>query len=298
MNINQIPTELFQEEGYKTVNGVAHFYRIIGTGEPFIFLHGGPGMWHDELVPFFLDFAKSHQAIFYDQRGNGNSLMAKIDETTFTTALLIGDLEALRQAFGLEQLNIIGHSWGGLLGMYYATHYPQNVKRLILVDSAPVNTDLLIQSYENMVERFSAEEWAYLQELYERDEYVAGNPDAHNEAMQLSEGVTFYSKEARDTYFKIAIFDEVKAKNAVSINGPAREMKLTIYVQDQLSNIACPTLILQGREDFIPPEAAELAQQLIKDSQLCFIPESGHYPFIEAPEVFFTKLYDFIEETA
>lgn len=297
MITNQIPQELFHETGYKTVNGIAHFYRIIGQGEPFLFLHGGPGMWHDELVPFFLDFAKSYQAIFYDQRGNGNSLMEQIDQTTFTTELLVEDLEALRQELSLEQLNIIGHSWGGLLGMYYTSKYPQNVKRLILIDAAPVNTNLLIQSYEKLIERLTEEEWAYLQELYESDDYLAGNPQTHNEALRLSEGVVFFNKEAREEYFRVSVFDEAKAKNGVAINEPAREIKFNITVQDQLSNIACPTLIVQGREDFIVPEAAELAHQLIKNSQLHFIAESGHYPFIEAKDSFFARLYAFIRET-
>ena len=122
----QIPQGLYHEEGYKQVNEIPHFFRIVGTGEPFVFLHGGPDMWHDELVPSFLEFAKSHQCIFYDQLGNGKSLMEKIDETNFSTNLLVNDLEALRKEFGLEKMNIIGHSWGGLLGMYYASKYPQN----------------------------------------------------------------------------------------------------------------------------------------------------------------------------
>jgi len=294
----QITQDMFQETGYKTINGIAHFYRIVGAGEPFVFLHGGPGMWHDELVPSFLDFAKTHQCIFYDQRGNGKSLMEKIDETNFTTDLLVEDLEALRKAFGLEQMNIVGHSWGGLLGMYYTSKYPQNVKRLLLIDAAPVNSDLLVQCYENMMKRFSEKDWNYLQELYESDAYNAGNPDTHNEAMRLSEGVTFYNEEAREEYFKTAVFDEIKAKNSVAINnGPAREMKFNITVQDQLSNIACPTLLVQGTEDFILIEAPELANQLIKNSKLVFIPNSGHYPFMEAPAEFFGTLNTFIEET-
>ncbi len=292
----QISDNLFTEEGYKIVNGIPHFYRIIGEGEPFVFLHDGPGMWHDELVPFFLDFAQSYQAIFYDQRGNGNSLMEKIDETTLTTSLLVDDLEALRQQWGIEQLNIIGHSWGGLLGMYYASQYPQHVKRLILVDPAPVNLALLVQSYERLMAKFTPEKWDYLQGLYESDAYLAGDPDAHNEAMRLSEGKTFYNEAARDVYLQTAVFDKQKAKNAVAISTPAREMKINVTVQEQLSNISCPTLILQGREDFIPPEAAELANQLIKGSQLFFVPESGHYPFIEAKEAFFDRLYAFIEQ--
>ena len=293
----QIPQNLFHEEEYKQVNGISHFYRIVGTGERFVFLHGGPGMWHDELVPSFLDFARDHQCIFYDQRGNGKSLMEKIDETNFTTALLVEDLEALRKVFGLEKMNIIGHSWGGLLGMYYASKYPQNVKRLVLIDAAPVNTELLMQSYENIMERLSEADWNRLQAMYESEAYISGDPDAHNEAMRLSEGVTFYNEQAREEYFNIAVFDEVKAKNAVAISGPARDMKLNITVQDQLQNITCPTLIVQGREDFIVPEAAELAHQLIKDSQLVFIPESGHYPFMENSDRFFDVLGSFIEKS-
>jgi len=142
------------EEGYKKVNGVNHFYKIIGKGEAFILLHGGPGMYHDELFPFFLDFAKSNKLIFYDQRGNGKSTMEKIDNTTFTVELMIEDLEELRKEFGIDKLNIIGHSWGGLLAMYYAVKYPDNVKRLILVDAAPVNTELLIKCYEKQITMF------------------------------------------------------------------------------------------------------------------------------------------------
>jgi len=195
------------------------------------------------------------------------------------------------------KMNIIGHSWGGLLGMYYASKYPQNIKRLILIDAAPVNTQLLIQSYEKLIGKFAEGDWDRLEMMYESEAYLAGNPDAHNEAMRLSEGVTFYNEQAREEYFNIAVFDEVKAKNMVAISGSSRNMKLNVTVQDQLQNIACPTLIVQGQEDFIVPEAAQIAHQLIKDSQLVFIPESGHYPFMEAPTEFFITLNAFIEET-
>ncbi len=293
----QIPHNIFHETGYKKANGIDHFYRIIGEGEPFIFLHGGPGMWHDELVPFFMDFAESHQNIFYDQRGNGNSLMEKIDETTFTTELLVADLEALRQEFGLKQLNIIGHSWGGLLGMYYASAYPDNVSRLILVDPAPANVELLVKAYDEMVTRFTEEEWNYLQELYESEAYLNGDPVIHNEAMHLSEGKTFHNKEARALYLKASVFDERKAKNAVALSAFAKKMKINITVQDQLSKISCPTLIIQGREDFIPPESAELINRLIENSRLFFVDGSGHYPFIEAKDSFFTIINSFIGTT-
>ena len=87
-------------------------------------------MYHDELYPYFQELAKSNQVIFYDQRGNGKSLMDKIDSTNFTVELMVEDLEALRLEFRLEKLKynraLVG---GGLLAMYYTSKYPQNVSR-------------------------------------------------------------------------------------------------------------------------------------------------------------------------
>jgi len=45
----------------------------------------------------------------------------------------IGDLEALRNHLKLEQLTLIGHSWGGMLAMEYVAKNPKNVKNLILL---------------------------------------------------------------------------------------------------------------------------------------------------------------------
>jgi proline iminopeptidase len=290
--------QLRTEEGYKEVNGVRHFYRIVGEGEPFIVLHGGPGMYHDELYPFFLDFARDKKVIFYDQRGNGRSIMKKIDSTTFNVELMVEDLEALRKEFGIEKLNIIGHSWGGLLAMYYGVEYPENLKRLILVDAAPVNTELLIASYRKQMSMFKPEELERVQELWESEEFLEGDPEVHNEAMRLSEGTVFSNKIFIDDYMEVAAFDEVTAKNAVALNELATKMKLSIHVQEKLSNIKCPTLIINGKDDFIVEEAVQLANQLISNSEVIYIENAGHYPYIENKKSFFDELNQFIERTS
>jgi proline iminopeptidase len=63
---------------------------------------------------------------------------------------MMSDLEALRNVWGFESINIVGHSWGGLLGMYYAARHPEGVERLVLVDPAPPNTELMFESYHNI----------------------------------------------------------------------------------------------------------------------------------------------------
>ncbi|MCW8850314.1 MAG: alpha/beta fold hydrolase [Melioribacteraceae bacterium] len=285
------------KEGYKKVNGVNHFYKIVGEGEAFVLLHGGPGSFHDELYPFFLDFAKSYKVIFYDQRGNGKSTLSIIDSTTFNEELMVEDLEELRKEFGIEKLNIIGHSWGGLLAMYYAVKYPNNLNRLILVDAAPVNTKLLIKSYEKLVSMYDPTEWDYVQKLWNSDEYLAGDPDVHNEALRIGEGTVIANKDVIDDFMEAASFNETTAKNAVALSSLVTKIKLRIHVQDKLSNIQCPTLIISGKEDFIVEEAPLLAQQLISDSELVFIVGAGHYPHIENSGSFFNELNNFIIKT-
>ena len=289
--------DLHREEGFKLVNGVDHFYRIVGDGEPFVVLHGGPGMYHDELYPFFDEFAASRRVIFYDQRGNGLSQLATVDSTTFTVELLVEDLEQLRRAFGIEQLNITGHSWGGLLAMYYAVEHPENVKRLILVSSAPVNTELLIKCYERQIGMYTPEQWAHLQKLWESDAYRAGDPAVHNEALRLAEGVLFHDPAKVDPWMAAAAFDAAKAANAVRLEDLGRGMKLGIHVQDRLDRITCPTLIVHCRDDFIVPEAPQLAHELIAGSQMVVLENSGHYPHVEIPGPFFAAVERFIAET-
>ena len=284
-------------EGFVTVNGVRHFYRMIGHGEPFVVLHGGPGMWHDELFPFFADLATDHRVVFYDQRGNGKSLMDEITADNFTTDLLVSDLDELRQAWGFDQINIIGHSWGGLLAMYYAAQHPSRVRRLVLVDAAPVNTELLMQSYDVLTARFSARDRDRLEEIYSSAGFRDGDPALFNEAMRLSEGATFLVDEAREEYFRIVAFDEVTARNMVRISGPAQAMKTNIAIQHELASIDCPTLVIHGAHDFIVSDAPNLVCGLIADARLVVIPGSGHYPFIEQPDAFTTALRTFVTET-
>jgi proline iminopeptidase len=254
-------------------------------------------MWHDELFPFFDDLAIDHQVVFYDQRGNGRSSMPEITMENFTVDWMVSDLDELRNAWGFDRISVVGHSWGGLLGMYYASRHPDRVERLVLVDAAPINTDLLIRSYRELIGRFPDGDWERLEAMYESEAYLEGDPECLNEAMRLSEGPTFHVPTAREQYFDLVSFDAVTARNLVEISKPAQAIKQGITVQDDLHRIDCPTLIIHGAKDFIVPEAPALVQRLISDAELIVIPDSGHYPFIEQPEAFTDALRSFINRT-
>ncbi|NQV06500.1 hypothetical protein HQ535_08100 [bacterium] len=67
------------------------------------------------------------------------------------------------------------------------------------------------------------------------------------------EGVTFHVAAAREKYFDIVAFDAVTARNMVAISEPARRIKQTVTVPNDLGRICYPTLIVHGAEDFIVP---------------------------------------------
>lgn len=115
--------------------------------------------------------------------------------------------------------------------------------------------------------------------------------------MRISEGTIFSNKNVIDDYMEVAAFNETTAKNAVALNDLTTQMKLNIHVQERLSNIKCPTLIINGKEDFIVDEAVQLAHQLITNSEFVFVEGAGHYPYIEKTEVFFKELDNFISKT-
>lgn len=179
--------------------------------------------------------------------------------------------------------------------MYYVSTYPERVERLVLVDPAPPNSELLVRSYFELLGRLTPEQRDRLDALYESDAYSAGDPASHNEAMRISEVATFHVPEARDTYFDLISFDEESARNMVAISGPAKAMKLNITVEAQLADIACPTLIGHGEYDFIVEASPRLIQSLIAGSDLVVVCDSGHYPFIEQPQAFGRAISEFVD---
>ena len=128
------------------------WYKIAGEIQdgqpPLIALHGGPGVSHDYLLPLSdLASSPSSQAvIFYDQVGVGRSthLLDK-DSSLFTFDLFIAELENLIRHFNVnEAYNLIGHSWGGILGVEFVIRRQlRGLRHLVLTNtlsSFPIHT--------------------------------------------------------------------------------------------------------------------------------------------------------------
>ena len=99
-----------------------------------LLLNGGPGMSHEyfECMESFLP-KEGIEFIYYDQLGTGFSDNPK-DTTFWDLPRYVEEVEQVRVALNLTKDNfyLLGHSWGGILGMQYALKYQNNMKGLIV----------------------------------------------------------------------------------------------------------------------------------------------------------------------
>lgn len=129
-----------KDEHYFETSSSKIYYEVHGEsdGVPIFVLHGGPGFSHDYFklsTEVWDTLSEFRPIIFYDQRGTGKSTI--IDPKESCTLLdQLNDLEALRNHLGYKKIIVLGHSWGGYLGMAYTARYPGNVDKLILIGSA------------------------------------------------------------------------------------------------------------------------------------------------------------------
>jgi proline iminopeptidase len=99
-------------------------------GRPVVFLHGGPGSGAQQLHRTLFDPARDH-VFLIDQRGAGRS-HPYLSRAANTTDHLIGDLETVREHFGIARWLVVGGSWGSTLGLAYAETFPERVAGLVL----------------------------------------------------------------------------------------------------------------------------------------------------------------------
>lgn len=137
---------------------------VYGNGEPILFLHGGPGCCHDSFAPFFLPLAEHCQVIYFDQLGCGQSDWNVPGEYHLDDELAV--IEQIREHLGYQQLTVVGESWGTMLGLQYASKFPQRVKRLILLSSVGYGMEQMKLFGSRLMERVSA---AHQQQLADID---------------------------------------------------------------------------------------------------------------------------------
>lgn len=275
---------------FATINGTELYYEVHGSGPPLMLIHGGPGLSdHKSNKTTHAALADQFTLIMFDLRGCGQS--GRPPAETYTHENFARDVEGLRQHLGLDRMAVLGRSYGGFIAQEYALRFGENLRRLVLADTAAWN------GYEgiakeaalkanlpgvtpDLIERLFAGQMRDDDEL--REVFVAIQPlyFDHQDIEAVKErarGLT-YAYETHNACFSrcLAQFD---------LRGRLREIRV-------------PTLVLCGRHDWITPLAAseEIAAG-IPAARLVVFEHSGHAPQVDESELYLKTVREFLSET-
>jgi proline iminopeptidase len=273
-------------EGRIPVAGAELYVRAIGTGTPVIVLHGGPDFDQSYLLPEMDRLADRFHLIYYDQRGRGKSSNGVRPEDV-TLASDIADIDKVRQHFHLDSVVLLGHSWGTVLALEYATRYPERVSRLILMNPAPASANDYRQLRNDWLEK-RPDDMRQRKGIAESAAYKEGDPDA----------VTAYYR----IHFKPALakpedYDKLIARMRASFT-PAGVLKARAIearldqetwlspdydLLPKLKQLQTPALVIYGDHDFIPASTAEHIAQALPHAHLVTLSNCGHFTYLECP---------------
>lgn len=277
-----------------TVNGVSLYYEIYGHGTPLVVLYGGPGLDHAYLLPQMLKLANHYELVFYDQRGSGQSTGA-VDSVSMTVSNFVVDLEGLRRALHLDKMNLLGHSWGGLLAMEYAVRYPQRVTKIILASSVGATSKWEIPFAQNREARRTPQDSAALVKIMGSEGFAKRAPPVMQQFVKLFFRSYFHNQSLADSLS--LTFTPETAQNVLPILALMSKQIASYDLRPQLRKLSCPVLILHGDDDPIPLKYAEETRACIPGSRLVVLKNCGHFSYIEAPDQFFAECEEFLESS-
>jgi len=292
-------------EGYVLgAEGVRLFYRLEGKGtDTIVVLHGGPGLNLEGLRPDLEPLARRHMVIYFDQRGSGHSEMP--DTLRLTAALMVKDLEALRRAFRIDRMTLLGHSWGGGLAVLYAAEYPEHVARMLLVGPVPPRPGTYLKQYNTdaAARRDSAE--TARQAVADSIQRVAEDPyPACRESNRIFlRGVAATPEAASRIRGDLCAGTATNLRLQGMLNRKVWESfwdttAVEGYDWRQLAGrVPAPTLVVHGDRDPLPLAGSEEWARVLPHARLVVIADAGHYPHAEQPEQFFPAVETFLSNT-
>jgi pimeloyl-ACP methyl ester carboxylesterase len=114
------------------INGLTVHYQQMGTGPDLVMIHGlyaNLAFWYLSVMPVL---SRDFRVTTYDLRGHGYSAMPRYG---YTLRDMAADLHALFDYMGIKQAHVVGHSFGGAVGLQYTLYHPDRVSSLTLADA-------------------------------------------------------------------------------------------------------------------------------------------------------------------
>jgi pimeloyl-ACP methyl ester carboxylesterase len=266
---------------FASINGVKLNYELHGeSGEPLVLVHGYTGDITDwrHQVPAF---SPSFRVLIADNRGHGQS-EAPGDRSSYTVDQMAADTMGLVDNLGFAHFHLLGHSMGGAVAQEIALANPGRLLSLTLHDTtnsfAAVNTNAPLALWRDY--RFKLAESEGMHAVAELTSPFP--PPPHMPASRLEETKQRLAAMSIDAFI-----------------GAWEGLASWQGTENRAAAITTPTLVLYGDIDtqFIIDGSRSLAAK-IPSAELAVIPQTGHQPQFERPELFNAALGAFLNRVS
>jgi proline iminopeptidase len=255
------------------------YWKVGSETETVIVVHGGPGVSHDYLRPEWDRLTTYATVIYYDQRGNGKSEKANC----YSWREHVEDLRRLiNEISPNDKVVLAGSSWGVELAVLFAHTYPDLVKGIILTGT--------VAWQGGGGEKQDCKNYSYQE-------------PTQDEIEMLNNALEKFNNEIDSTYFKdqppLFASEEVKALKNKNIQGSDEVQYETLNsLKDAPSynelRIDVPVIVFQGTEKCSYQDVSSQYADLTSKSEIVYIEEACHDPWLVHPDDFFAKCGQFI----
>lgn len=279
------------QEGYMPYLGYQTYYRIVGenTGnkKPLVLLHGGPGSTHNYFeVLDRLAEEDGRQLIMYDQIGCGESYLDEHPEL-WNAKTWVNELIELRKHLGLDEIHLLGQSWGGMQLLEYVCNYkPEGLKSLILSSTLPASWMWGIEAHR-MIKELPQEYQDAIEKATSSGDYsdpVYQAAEAEYMLRHAAGAVTEDSPECLKRPVRKGGESYVVGwgPNEYTPQGTLKDYDVT----EQLKDIKEPALVINGGNDLCTPYIAKYMYDRIPNSEwelfrtcrhMCFVEDNDRY---------------------
>ena len=288
--------------GHAPFLGHQTWYRITGDLKskklPVVMLHGGPGAAHNYIDSYKGLAAGGRAVIHYDQLGCGLSThLSGAAKEFWTPRLFLDELESLTRHLGImDAYQVVGQSWGGMLGAEHGITQPKGLKALVIANS-PASMTLWVQEANRLRGLLPPVVQATL--LRHEAEGTTSAPE-YADAVRV-----FYDRHLCRVPWPpevAASFAQLEAEPTVyhTMNGPSEFHVIgslkTWDITGSLHKIVAPTLLISGRHDEATPKIVQQYADGIKHAEWVIFENSSHLPHVEETEHCLKVVGDFLDK--
>ncbi len=261
-------------------------------GIPLLVLHGGPGFL--SMTETVCELGNERPVHFYDQLGCGQSDKAP-DPSLYTPEGYVRELAEVRQALGLDEVCLMGFSWGAMLaGLYLLNEKPAGVKAVLFCGPL-LSSPAWEQDQRANIRRMPQE----VQEAIRRGEESQDFGSDYQEAM-----MAYYRRHlcrldpwpdfVADAFEKLnmEIYSRLWGQSEFTISGMLKKYDL----MGRLHEIEIPVLLTCGDFDEAGVRTVRDCQMIMPSAGMAVLPGASHLHHIEKPELFLMIVRNFLEE--